>query len=69
MGVVSARLRLLAVILLLIGEWSGGLGLAITRRIVDDANGTIEVGDGTAGGAEFTVRIPRAASASSQSPR
>ena len=36
MGVVSARLRLLAVILLLIGEWSGGLGLAAEAALHGD---------------------------------
>ena len=36
MGMVSARLRLLAVILLLIGEWSGGLGLAAEAALHGD---------------------------------
>jgi len=37
---------------------SGGLGLAITRRIVAEAGGTIVAGDGERGGAEFCVRLP-----------
>lgn len=39
-------------------ERSGGLGLAITRRIVVEAGGTIAAGDSEFGGAEFTVRVP-----------
>jgi signal transduction histidine kinase len=36
---------------------AGGLGLAITRRIVQDAGGEIRVSDRDAGGAEFAVRL------------
>jgi signal transduction histidine kinase len=36
----------------------GGLGLAITRRIVEEANGTIEVAERPEGGSAFTVRLP-----------
>ncbi len=39
-------------------ERSGGLGLAITRRIVMEAGGTITAANGERGGAEFTVRVP-----------
>ena len=39
-------------------ERSGGLGLAITQRIVMEAGGTITAGASASGGAEFTVRIP-----------
>lgn len=39
-------------------ERSGGLGLAITQRIVSEAGGTITAGASASGGAEFTVRIP-----------
>jgi signal transduction histidine kinase len=38
---------------------AGGLGLAITRRIVSDAGGTICAGSGERGGAEFVVQLPR----------
>lgn len=41
-------------------ERSGGLGLAITRRIVADAGGTVSVGARAGGGAEFLVRLPSA---------
>jgi signal transduction histidine kinase len=37
---------------------AGGLGLAITRRIVSDAGGTIRTQDREGGGAEFLVRLP-----------
>ena len=37
---------------------SGGLGLAITRRVVEAANGTIAVAESPQGGAEFSVRLP-----------
>ena len=40
------------------GERPGGLGLAITRRIVEEAGGAIRVGAGPGGGAEFRVRLP-----------
>ncbi len=36
---------------------AGGLGLAITRRIVEDAGGEIRVSERSAGGAEFAVRL------------
>jgi len=36
---------------------AGGLGLAITQRIVRDAGGEIRVSDRAAGGAEFAVRL------------
>ena len=36
---------------------AGGLGLAITRRIVQEAGGEIRVSDRDAGGAEFAVRL------------
>ena len=39
-------------------ERSGGLGLAITRRIVVEAGGTITAANTEHGGAEFTVRVP-----------
>jgi signal transduction histidine kinase len=39
-------------------ERSGGLGLAITRRIVADAGGSVSVGAREGGGAEFLVRLP-----------
>ncbi|MEU3600676.1 sensor histidine kinase [Streptomyces sp. NPDC006798] len=37
-----------------------GLGLALVRQAVHRAHGTIEVGTGDDGGAEFTVRLPLA---------
>jgi signal transduction histidine kinase len=36
----------------------GGLGLAITRRIVEEADGTIEVAERPQGGSAFTLRLP-----------
>jgi signal transduction histidine kinase len=36
----------------------GGLGLAICRRIAEEAGGTIRVVDGRSGGAEFRVNLP-----------
>ena len=39
-------------------ERSGGLGLAITRRIVMEAGGTITATNSVRGGAEFAVRVP-----------
>ena len=35
----------------------GGLGLAITRRIVEEADGTIEVAERPQGGSAFTLRL------------
>ncbi len=35
----------------------GGLGLAITRRIVEEAEGTIEVAERPSGGSAFTLRL------------
>ena len=37
-----------------------GLGLAVARQIVQAHGGKIEVGDGPAGGARFSVRLPAA---------
>jgi two-component system sensor histidine kinase HydH len=37
----------------------GGLGLAITRRIVEEAGGTIEIAERPQGGAAFTLRLHR----------
>jgi signal transduction histidine kinase len=39
---------------------TGGLGLAISRRVVEAAGGHIAVGESDAGGAEFRVRLPAA---------
>jgi signal transduction histidine kinase len=36
----------------------GGLGLAISRRIVEEAGGTLDIGESERGGAELRVRIP-----------
>jgi len=41
-------------------EGGSGLGLALVRKIVDTSGGSVEVGDATAGGARFTVRLPTA---------
>jgi signal transduction histidine kinase len=38
----------------------GGLGLAISRRIVDEAGGAIEISDRPGGGAVFVLRLPAA---------
>ena len=38
----------------------GGLGLSITRRIVDEAGGSLRVEDGPTGGAVFRVELPGA---------
>jgi signal transduction histidine kinase len=38
----------------------GGLGLAICRRITEEAGGSIRVVDGPTGGAEFCVNLPTA---------
>ena len=43
-------------------ERPGGLGLGISRRLVEDAGGRIEVLDGVEGGSIFRVRLPRGAS-------
>jgi C4-dicarboxylate-specific signal transduction histidine kinase len=45
---------------------AGGLGLSITRRIIQDAGGEIRVSNRDAGGAEFAVRL--AASENWQAP-
>lgn len=37
-----------------------GLGLSITRRIVEAHAGTVTVGDAPSGGARFTIRLPAA---------
>ncbi|MEE8476235.1 MAG: ATP-binding protein, partial [Myxococcota bacterium] len=37
----------------------GGLGLAISRRIAEEAGGSIQIADGATGGAEFRVLLPR----------
>jgi signal transduction histidine kinase len=44
----------------------GGIGLAVTRRIVEEAGGTIQIGNGSDGGAEFRVWLPAAADAGSR---
>ena len=41
---------------------AGGLGLAITRRIISDAGGTISAENRERGGAEFRVTLPRSES-------
>jgi signal transduction histidine kinase len=38
---------------------TGGLGLAIARRLVEEAGGTIAVNDRSEGGSRFRVRLPR----------
>lgn len=40
------------------GDRPGGLGLAITRRLVEEAGGRIEVRPGAAGGSSFRVTLP-----------
>jgi two-component system sensor histidine kinase HydH len=44
----------------------GGIGLAVTRRIVEEAGGTIQIGKAADGGAEFRVWLPAAAGAESR---
>jgi signal transduction histidine kinase len=39
-------------------ERTGGLGLSIARRLVEDAGGTISIGDRADGGARVRVRLP-----------
>jgi signal transduction histidine kinase len=41
-------------------ERAGGLGLAITRRIVEEAGGAVEVDAAPGGGSEFRIRLPLA---------
>jgi len=40
------------------GERPGGLGLAISKRLVEEAGGRIEIGEAPGGGARLTVRLP-----------
>jgi signal transduction histidine kinase len=42
-------------------EGGSGLGLAIVRKIVDSSGGTVSIAESPAGGASFTVRLPRVA--------
>ncbi|MDJ0864810.1 MAG: HAMP domain-containing sensor histidine kinase [Myxococcota bacterium] len=44
------------------GDRAGGLGLAISRRIVDEAGGILAVVDRPGGGSRFRIRLPFAAS-------
>lgn len=46
----------------------GGLGLAIARRIVEEAGGEIAVADAEAGGAEFRLRLPTRGALSVEAP-
>ena len=41
---------------------SGGLGLAITKKLIEDADGSIRIEDANGGGALFRVELPRVAS-------
>ena len=45
----------------------GGLGLAISRKLVDEAGGWIEVGDAPGGGARFRVSLPTEAASKASS--
>jgi signal transduction histidine kinase len=49
-------------------ETGSGLGLVVCRRIVEDHGGTIEGENLANGGACFTVRLPRTASAVGETP-
>jgi two-component system sensor histidine kinase BaeS len=40
------------------GRGGAGLGLAITRRIVEDHHGSVELADTNGGGARVVVRLP-----------
>ncbi len=40
------------------GDFGLGLGLAISKGIIEKHNGTLTVGDRTGGGAEFTITLP-----------
>ncbi len=52
------------------GETGGGsgLGLAIVRAVAQQHGGSVEVGEGDAGGARFTVRLPMTATATGPPP-
>jgi signal transduction histidine kinase len=52
------------------GETGGGsgLGLAIVRAVAERHGGSVEVSEGSAGGARFTVRLPVAASSPPPDP-
>ena len=39
-------------------EQPGGLGLAISKRLVEEAGGQIDIGEAPGGGARLTVRLP-----------
>ena len=39
-------------------DGNGGLGLAICKRIIEDAHGTIEVEDSNMPGARFRIELP-----------
>ena len=41
---------------------AGGLGLAITKKLVEEAGGQIRIESGDVGGAKFLVELPRARS-------